>query len=213
VQPDFREVWCWQCRQGLLTPHRTSATWRPVLQALGNAQQDFSLIRACTLRAVPENRVRNPRAPNRSPARAAPGSAEAGSAPGWAGQDVAPGSVGRQGGAAAATLERNVEVARGRRRGGGESRESPTGAALTQNRLPRVPVRRVRLPPSSSTVGPSGGARANAETPGLLFAGQLGCGPASGDGAPLVFGPRGTTPGVGTRSVIASVAIRRRLQR
>lgn len=79
---------------------------------------------------------------------AGPGSAVAGRASGWAGRNVAPGSVGRQGvaAAAAATLERNVEVAlareEGRRRMLGDSDGRCTNAGSGCSRsLPGVSTR------------------------------------------------------------------------
>lgn len=67
-------------------------------------------------------------------------------------------SASRLGGAAAATLERNVEVAPARRRGGGECWESPTGSALTQEPVAGGP-RQVRPPVPSCPLCGSWGLR------------------------------------------------------
>lgn len=147
--------------------------------ATARRPSEFTSARAARKRVLPDSHL------HKGPG---PGSAVAGRASdGRGGASLPEASASRLGGAAAATLERNVEVAPARRRGGGECWESPTGAALTQEPVAGGP-RQVRPPvPSRSLCGSWG----LGESPGPRRYPDLGllwsppaCGPVSGGGAP-----------------------------
>ncbi|XP_048220560.1 protein transport protein Sec31A isoform X28 [Perognathus longimembris pacificus] len=146
-QPGFPVVCGWRCAADALQCYVAFPRATAVPQSAGYAQRDTSSIpnlastpRAPTLKEV--SVTRNPRArPTRArplPPRPRPPQRlpEVLWRAGWAGQHVASGSVGRQGGAAAATLERNVEVAlageegRWRILGESEGRYAGRGASL-----------------------------------------------------------------------------------